>query len=358
MSLNPDNPIYNMFDESVQETTPQPVLETPSFDFGSWNIGQPEEPAGRAGWFHRHPSKKELAEQRRQNDIRQIAFPFAPPRKGVYRGKRVLVANLKGGVNKTLVACLIAAGFGQWSGKQVALVENSPTGSLRLRLEWVPAEPRTLTDLAETIATMDPATAAGILQSQFMVWQNQGRFSALLGRVTDTRKDPATGEMVLLDPTITRGQTVDTLDLIARSYQFTIIDSANSLSDAQWLGSVDVADQLVIATTWDGEALEDAKRILRVLMETGHELLAREAIIVESHAPGVLVNEENIKLAGDWFARYSWPVLHIPPDQNVHNGKPIMWDELSMATHDATRELCAAIAARLQAHDNPDAGWK
>lgn len=327
-----------------------PVPFGPDLVSSMWR--PPDAPPARRTWWRRGPSRKELAEQARQQDLAALAAPFAVE-------KRVCVANTAGRAGKTTASILLACGFGNWTGRGVVLVENGPTGSLRDRLETVPppAEIHTIDDLADALEDLKTRTDAGkIIQTYFTVWQNQGRFSVLIGRQKSTHDD-GTGRLVAKEPTLSQDETQAIAGLLGQVYPITVFDNGNNDIDDAQLGAMSISDVVVLPITWGGIEINGALRVLQTLNDLGMGRLAHSAIVVVTQPPGKTINEKNRQNATAWFRQYGIQMVEIPPDPAMaERDKPLFWHSLAPATHQAVLELCATIAYRFRTLD-PVKGW-
>jgi cellulose biosynthesis protein BcsQ len=358
MSSQNIDDLMDMFDdEPPQQAAPATPAQSPAapaeqgiapFATDVWRgapaAGEPPRP-----WWRRAPSRKELAEQSRRAAIGQLTAPF-------HRSKAVLVGNVVGKAGKSTVASLLAAGFGHWSGRASLLLENSPTGTLRNRLETVPTQVHDVDELALHLPDLrGRPDALALLQNLYAVYQNQGRYGVILGRQEDTYPD-VDGQLIRKAATLSRAEVSEIIRFAQRVWPFVVVDSGNNCADDAWWGSVDVADLLVLPTTWGGTEIEGATRILHELHKAqGRERqLAWTAVLVVTQPPGTQTNQANKANTATWCRQRGVPVVELPPDPAMaERDKPILWDALKPATHEAVLGLCAAVAERLHASDSP-----
>jgi len=321
------------------------------FNVDIWRQQPQEDAVAKKPWWRRGPSPKQLAEMARQRDLKLLATPFKAST------KRIVVANTSGKGGKTTLAVLMGAALGHWTGRSVLIVENGPTGTLRNRLESVPRPIHDMDELAKHLVELEGRPdASTIIQAVYAIWQNQGQFSVILGRQEMT-EDNGTGQLVTKQPTLTRGEVARIVGLLGHIYPWLIIDSGNNACDEAWLGSVDVADLLLLPTTWGGTEMEGVITILKTLNETHQEHLAWSSIVVVTQPPGMAVDPKNKANAMAFFQRQGVTVVEIPPDPAMaERDKPILWDQLSPVTHEAMLKLCATVVERLHTFDMPARG--
>ena len=350
MTQPPTSDVFAMlFDHDDHTVEPEPQTGPampPGVRLETWRTNLP--PAQpRGSLLRRGPSRKELAEQARQRQLAILAQPM-------FQSKRILVGNIVGKAGKSTLTCLLAGGFAHWSGRGVVVVENSPTGMLRNRLEVVPNPIHDMDELAAALPFLrQRQDATVILQNMFAVKQHQGQFSVILGRQEDTVND-GTGQLICKQATLPRGDVAEILQLAGLAYSFVLIDSGNNCADEAWWGSVDKTDLLVLATTWGGSELDGAMRILHTLHDTGERRLAASAIMVATQPPGAPVNQANKVGITNWCRQYGIPVWEIPPDPAIADrAKPILWDTLNPTTRESLLGLCALVKERLHATDTP-----
>jgi len=312
---------------------------------------QATQPKRKPRWWIPGDAERVRAAAEQERKAALVATPFSTP-------KTVVVANTKGGASKTTVSVLLASALGEWSGRQVALIDNNPTGTLRSRLPYVPESPPSLADLAEAMDAIMSAGGDPVSLQRYMLYQSSNKFSALVARIEATHME--NGMRVLNEPTLSLQQYVDAARLIARQYPFTVVDSGNNNRDSQWLGSISLADALVIATSWDKDGLQGVSDMLRTEFELGeqggvdHQQLAQRAIIVTSQGPGEIV-EYNKLMAEAWWDKWGFTHLIIPTDPAIKNGEPIIWSQLSQATRDVALSICAELATRFIDRDHASA---
>jgi cellulose biosynthesis protein BcsQ len=327
--------------EGTSAVVPTQRLGTREPDWGY--RPEPQLAPARSGFWRRGVSKKQEAEARRAKLLQTIGQPY-------YSTKFVAVGDPKGDAGKTWTSILLAAAFGQYSGKQIALLDNNPSGNLRTVIEYSPPAPLTINDMAEEITHIRSRGGTDLSLNPYMLYQQQGRFHVLLSRIESTHEED--GQRVLDAPTITEEQFCKVAQIVGGQYPITVIDSGNSYKDYPWRGAVSLVDAVVIPFNWDGDKVDGVKKLLHNLWETGHEVLAQQAILVETHAPGHVDNLKNKTEFTAWLEHNGLrkPMV-IPPDPVPVRGEPVLWDRLSPATRDAALELCAAVSERFAAND-------
>ena len=188
----------------------------------------------------------------------------------------VVVANPAGSARKTTTAALLAGAFGTMTPSPPALIDASPTGNLRDRLEVAGPPMGTLADVVDHLDEydgQDPLWAA-----RWLTWQPSSRFQALASRLEDTIVTED-GQVTLADATVPQFAFVKVIEAVGRMHRIIVVDMGNSLRDAVWRGAMEVAEVLVVPTDWSDKACRGAARLMSTLTRTGRADLVHTAVL-------------------------------------------------------------------------------
>lgn len=253
----------------------------------------------------------------------------------------------KGGVGKTVTACLLAAGFGAWSPQPVALIDNNPTGTLVSRLEVASPGMPTILDVADGLKTCQ--TPSGLWLQGFMTGQPSGRFSALPARNSMVRVN-ADGQAELVQATLDSDVFDQVMRLAAEQFRVVILDGGNNGADAQQVGAIRWSDCLMLATTWDKQSCKAVSGLLGALERSGRPDLIASAILVPTTTPASAAQRGNRKLLLQACQQHGVEVCPLPRVKTLVDG-PIILASQPKPVREATLRMCGAVAARFAAKE-------
>jgi MinD-like ATPase involved in chromosome partitioning or flagellar assembly len=220
--------------------------------------------------------------------------------------RTVLVFSGKGGVGKSVVATNLATALAL-RGANVALVDlNLQYGDVGVLLN-LEAHPVSIDALAQQGDDVDP------------------------GALDDALATSAEGVRVLLAPTspeasdLVSASTVEAiLNQLSRRFDYVVVDSPPHLEE-RVVGVMEVADQILLVSSFGMTAVKDTKVTLRLLQSIGIER-ERVALVVNQTGPRIGFQAEEIERA------LRFPILSILPyevrmDETVESGRPLVVNE-------------------------------
>ncbi|GAA1495390.1 AAA family ATPase [Paeniglutamicibacter kerguelensis] len=292
---------------------------------------QVEEPASK-GWrgsltrmgMRMAPSEDERAER---GDVQAVSQHWPGPR-------TIAIVNGKGGAGKTPTTVLLSAIFARYGGAGVLSWDNNQTrGTLGWRTEQGPHE-ATLLDLLPQSEKLLGTGAQSADLAHFVHHQTRDKFDVL-------RSKP----MALAHEQRVEPADVDAIHAVAaKYYRLIFIDSGNDESDPMWLRMIDLADQIVVATTTRNDHAEAGALLLEALAERNEHSarLAREAVAVISQADPKATRADLEHVAKGYEALVRQAV-QIPHDPALVDGQ-ISYEALRPATQRAWLASAAAVA--------------
>lgn len=248
--------------------------------------------------------------------------------------RTVAVVNGKGGAGKTPTTVLLAAVFAQFGGAGVLAWDNNQTrGTLGWRTE-TGAHDRTLLELLPQTERLLGAHGQSADLAHFVHHQPQEKYDVL-------RSKP----IRLAHENRLRPEDVDAIHAIAaKFYRLIVIDSGNDESDPMWLRMIDLADQIVVATTTRDDHAEAGALLLEALEDRDERSarLARESVVVVTQADpkATPTDVADVMNGYDSLAR---EVVHIPYDREMVDGH-LKLRSLTPATQQAWLSAAAAVA--------------
>ncbi len=290
-----------------------------------------EEPARQGGrgllnrvGFTLGPSARERAVR---DDEHAVSRHWPGPR-------TVAVVNGKGGAGKTPATVLLSAVFAQYGGAGVLAWDNNQTrGTLGWRTE-TGAHDRTLLELLPQTQRLLGAQGQSADLAHFVHHQPQEKYDVL-------RSKPVR----LAHENRLRPSDVDSIHAIAaKFYRLIIIDSGNDESDPMWLRMIDLADQIVVATTTRDDHAEAGALLLEALEDRDERSarLARESVVVVSQAdPKATPAEVADVIAG--YQPLAREVVGIPFDREMVDGH-LRLRALASPTQRSWLSAAAAVA--------------
>lgn len=275
------------------------------------------------------PSPEQVAEHR---DIQLVSQHWLGPR-------TVAVVNGKGGSSKTPDTALLSAIFARYGGGGVLAWDNNETrGSLGWRTEKSPSHDASVRDLVPYTAELMDARAALSQISSFVHHQPADKYDVL-------RSNP---ELLAAEQRLTREQFLAVHEVTQRYFRLTIMDSSNDESSLNYLLMLDVADQIVVATTTAPDRTESGRLLLEALQQRDDHSrdLANRAVVVVSQADR---EEDPGELVAARFREFmpAESVVTIPYDPGIRQMR-LRYDAIQPATQRAFLRAAAAVAAHLQ----------
>jgi len=290
-----------------------------------------EEPARRGGrgflnrvGFSLGPDARERAVR---DDEHAVSRHWPGPR-------TVAVVNGKGGAGKTPATVLLSAVFAQYGGAGVLAWDNNQTrGTLGWRTE-TGAHDRTLLELLPQTQRLLGAQGQSADLAHFVHHQPQEKYDVLRSKpirlAHENRLSPA---------------DVDSIHAVAaKFYRLIIIDSGNDESDPMWLRMIDLADQIVVATTTRDDHAEAGALLLEALEDRDERSarLAHESVVVVSQADPKASSAEVAEVVAG-YRPLAREVVGIPFDREMVDGH-LRLRALSAPTQQAWLSAAAAVA--------------
>jgi len=275
------------------------------------------------------PSPEQVAEHR---DIQMVSQHWLGPR-------TVAVVNGKGGSSKTPDTALLSAIFARYGGGGVLAWDNNETrGSLGWRTEKSPSHDASVRDLVPHTTSLMDARAALSQISSFVHHQPADKYDVL-------RSNP---ELLAAEQRLTREQFLAVHEVTQRYFRLTIMDSSNDESSLNYLLMLDVADQIVVATTTAPDRTESGRLLLEALRHRDDHSrdLANRAVVVVSQADR---EEDPAELVAAQFREFTpaESVVTIPYDPGIRQMR-LRYDAIQPATQRAFLRAAAAVAVHLQ----------
>lgn len=248
--------------------------------------------------------------------------------------RTVAIVNGKGGAGKTPATVLLSAVFAQYGGAGVLAWDNNQTrGTLGWRTE-TGAHDRTLLELLPQTQRLLGAQGQSADLAHFVHHQPQEKYDVLRSKPIRLAHENR------LSPT-----DVDAIHAVAaKFYRLIIIDSGNDESDPMWLRMIDLADQIVVATTTRDDHAEAGALLLEALEDRDERSarLARESVVVVSQAdPKASSADVSEVVAG--YRSLAREVVDIPFDREMVDGH-LRLRALAAPTQRAWLSAAAAVA--------------
>lgn len=293
-----------------------------------------EQPATR-GWrgamaslgFRVSPSAEEREER---EDQRLVSQHWPGPR-------TIAVVNGKGGASKTPSTILLSAVFAR-AGSSVAAWDNNQTrGTLGWRTEQA-GHDSTVLDMLPEVDRLLGTSAQSADLARVLHHQPIDKYDVL-------RSQPmrlASEQRVKADDVAAIHQA------LAKYYRLLIMDSGNDESDPLWLKMIDLADQIVVATTTRADHAEAGALLLDSLADSDDphsQRLADSAVAIVSQAEPKAPPGDLDRVAGG-YRGLAREVVEIPFDPAMVDGH-LSFDALRPTTQRAWLRAGAAVAGGL-----------
>nr|WP_176705840.1 AAA family ATPase [Arthrobacter sp.]AXV46429.1 partitioning protein ParA [Arthrobacter sp.] len=285
---------------------------------------------GMRGWLttlgiNIPPSERELAER---IDVEHVSKHWAGTR-------TIMVANRKGGANKTPTVKNLAAIFALHGGGGVLAYDGNPeVGTLGWRTEKGNHN-STVLDVLENSDRLLSASAVSGDMAGYVHHQSEDRFDVL-------RSDDS-----LVGTHVMTGEDVDTIHAVAaKYYRLLVMDSGNVDRGSDWARMIAHTNQLVVPTTTMEDRAEAALLTLKALHERDEHAakLAENAVVIISQwQPGEKVVADRI---AEGFRPFVREVVTVPFDPALKSGR-IVHSALSSASRRAWLRATAAVAQGL-----------
>ncbi|GAA5226991.1 hypothetical protein GCM10025778_15240 [Paeniglutamicibacter antarcticus] len=271
------------------------------------------------------PSEKELAER---VDIEHVSKHWAGTR-------TIMVANRKGGANKTPTVKNLAAIFALHGGGGVLAYDGNPeVGTLGWRTEKGNHDSTVLDVLGNSERLLCASAVSGDMAG-YVHHQTEDRFDVL-------RSDDS-----LVGTHVMTGEDVDTIHAVAaKYYRLLVMDSGNVDRGSDWARMIAHTNQLVVPTTTMEDRAEAALLTLKALHERDEHAakLAEDAVVIISQwQPGEKAIAERI---AEGFRPFVREVVTVPFDPALKSGR-IVHSALSSASRRAWLRATAAVAQGL-----------
>ncbi|WP_345751364.1 MinD/ParA family ATP-binding protein [Microbacterium rhizophilus] len=293
-----------------------------------------EEPAER-GWrgfltkagMRVPPSAEERSERA---DMSTVSQHWPGPR-------TIAIVNAKGGSGKTPTTILTSAVFARYGGAGVLAWDNNQTrGTLGWRTEQGPHDASLHDLLPETDRLLGTQAQSADL-ARFVHHQTRDRYDVLRSR-----------PMLLADEQRLEKEDIDRIHSVAaKYYRLIIMDSGNDESDPMWRRMIDLADQIVLATTTRAETAEAGALLLEALAdrdERSAQLVHNSVAIVSQADPHA--DPADVRGVIDGYRELSREAAAIPYDPAMAGGF-LHFNALRPATRRAWLAATAAIARGL-----------
>lgn len=271
------------------------------------------------------PSAAEVAERA---DVAVVSQHWAGTR-------TIMVANRKGGANKTPTVKNLAATFARHGGGGVLAYDGNPeVGTLGWRTEQGGHEATVLDVLENADALLSTEAVSGYM-ARYVHHQPADKFDVL-------RSDDS-----LVGTHVMTGEDVRVIHRVAaKYYRLVVMDSGNVDRGSDWSAMIGLTNQLVVPTTTMEDRAEAALLLLKALHERDEhaaKLAGNAVVIVSEWQPGEAAVAERI---AEGFRPYVREVVTVPFDPALKSGR-IVHDALSKASRRAWLRATATVARGL-----------
>ena len=249
----------------------------------------------------------------------------------------ITVANGKGGSGKTPATVMLAAVLARCGGAGVLAIDaNQTRGTLGWRTQKG-SHDATVIELLPEIPRLLGTTAQSADMAHFVHHQPEDRFDVLqsqpLALASAQRLTPS--DLTAL------------LDVAAKYYRDSVVDTGNDESAAEWRTLVDHAHRLVVPTTTRDDHAEAGALLLEALTQRDAKsaALADRAVVIVSQADPD-AKPATIKRIINGYRELGVTVVAIPHDPAMVGGR-LLYSALRPATQRAWLSAAAAVARGL-----------
>ena len=249
----------------------------------------------------------------------------------------ITVANGKGGSGKTPATVMLAAVLARCGGAGVLAIDaNQTRGTLGWRTQKG-SHDATVIELLPEIPRLLGTTAQSADMAHFVHHQPEDRFDVLqsqpLALASAQRLTPS--DLTAL------------LDVAAKYYRISVVDTGNDESAAEWRTLVDHAHRLVVPTTTRDDHAEAGALLLEALTQRDAKsaALADRAVVIVSQAdPGA--KPADLRRIINGYRELGVTVVAIPHDPAMVGGR-LLYSALRPVTQRAWLAAAAAVARGL-----------
>ncbi|NAZ84567.1 chromosome partitioning protein [Kineococcus indalonis] len=323
--------------------TAHSAAHTPTLDdlMRSNAVQTPTAPA-QQGWQGavRQLSSGRLALQPGRHEL-QLRALIEKVRRPLEGPRTIVVANPKGGGTKTTTIYCLAATLGLHRGGGVLAWDNNETrGTLGWRGERS-AHTRTAIDL---LRDLEQLRAGGLRVGDLDRYVRQ-QFSSHFG-ILASDENPASSALI-------DGEVFMALHRpLAQTYRILLIDTGNNMRASNWQAALNVADQLVIASTAREDTAQSAAWLIDGLRAAGKEEVVAGAVTVLTGNPqkGRAQRKEDEGLNQRLYRHFrsaTREVVTVPHDGALIGGGPINMELLQDSTREAWLRAAAAVVGGL-----------
>ena len=240
---------------------------------------------------------------------------------------RVAVISLKGGVGKTTTTTALGSVFASLRGDRVIAVDANPDRGT----------------LAERVPRESPATIRQLIRSRHEIVR-YGDVRSFTSQSPMRLEVLASDSDPKISAALSEQDYIDTVDTLERFYNLVLTDCGTGLLHDAMRGVLGLADSLVVVSSASLDGARSASATLDWLEAHGREDLARNAVVVISSVRpgGGIVDVLQLE---DHFSSRCRAVVTIPYDPHLEAGGVMDIDALQPETHEAYRELAAAVGA-------------
>ena len=249
----------------------------------------------------------------------------------------ITVANGKGGSGKTPATVMLAAVLARCGGAGVLAIDaNQTRGTLGWRTQKG-SHDATVIELLPEIPRLLGTTAQSADMAHFVHHQPEDRFDVLqsqpLALASAQRLTPS--DLTAL------------LDVAAKYYRVSVVDTGNDESAAEWRTLVDHAHRLVVPTTTRDDHAEAGALLLEALTQRDAKsaALADRAVVIVSQADPD-AKPATVKRIINGYRELGVTVVAIPHDPAMVGGR-LLYSALRPATQRAWLAAAAAVARGL-----------
>lgn len=247
-------------------------------------------------------------------------------------GKVLTVFSTKGGVGKTVLATNLSVVLAKETGKRVALVDlDLEFGDVAIMLGMRPEH--TIFDAVQVFDRLDGEMLAGFMETHD---------SGVVALLAPVRPEDAEG--------ISAARVGQVIDLIRENYDYVVIDTCPSFSEAV-LAALDRSDELYVVTMMDVASIKNSRISVQKLKQLGFDNGRLRLVLNRSDSKVLLQPAEVEKAMGGAIC------AHIPSDRtvprSVNKGVPIVIDNPKTEVSRSILALARSAAAPVtkEVHD-------